>query len=328
MSADVGITVDGEVRGASRIPELTLMLVTLVWGSTFIVTQVALRETGPFSLLAARFVVGAVTLLAIFAGRMRGLRVMEVRVGIMIGLVTFASYSLQTIGLQHIASSKSAFITALYVPLVPLLQLLLLRQAPRLAAWIGIALAFAGLLLMSVGKGMDLAIGVGEWLTLGSAVGAALQIILLSRWVRQSDPMRLAFVQLSTVSILSLAGAGVAGERMPALSPTLVSAALGLGLLGTAFALGAMSWAQRTVSATRATVIYSMEPVWGGLIGAWAGELMTPAVVGGSTLVLLGVLTSELRWPRGAAREGSGADPDPAGGVTKARRRRRARQSR
>ena len=276
------------------------MLVTLVWGSTFIVTQTALRETGPFSLLAARFVIGAATLLVVFAGRMRALKKAEVRVGVVIGVVTFASYSLQTLGLQHIASSKSAFITALYVPVVPLLQLVLLRQAPRVAAWVGIGLSFAGLLLMSLGEGLDLAIGVGEWLTLGGALMAAAQIILLSRWVGTVDPLRLAFVQLATVAVLAVGGAMAAGERMPVPTATVVGAALGLGLLGTAFALGAMSWAQRTVSATRATVIYAMEPVWGGLIGAWAGEPMTPAMVGGSTLVLLGVLASELRWPRKA----------------------------
>jgi drug/metabolite transporter (DMT)-like permease len=282
------------------------MLVTLVWGSTFIVTQVALRETGPFTLLAARFLIGAAALLAIFAARMGGLRSAEVRVGAIIGAVTFASYSLQTLGLQHIASSKSAFITALYVPVVPLLQLVLLRQAPRVAAWVGIGLSFAGLLMMSLGEGFDLSLGLGEWLTLAGAVMVALQIILLSRWVQEVDPLRLAFVQLATVSVLSAAGAGIAGERMPELTGTVVAAALGLGLLGTAFALGAMSWAQRTVSATRATVIYAMEPVWGGVIGAWAGETMTPATVGGSTLVLLGVLASELRWP-GSRRRVAGA---------------------
>jgi drug/metabolite transporter (DMT)-like permease len=156
---------------------------------------------------------------------------------------------------------------------------------------------------MSLGDGLDLAFGVGEWLTLGGAVTAAMQIVLLSRWVSEAEPMRLAFVQLSTVALLAIAASAGTGEGFPALTPGVVGAALGLGLLGTAFALGAMSWAQQTVSATRATVIYAMEPVWGGLIGAWAGEQMTAAVVGGSSLVLLGVLASELRWRRGSAPE-------------------------
>ena len=297
----------GEGKGsgalAGRVPELVLMLVTLVWGGTFLVTRLALREVDPFWLLAARFSIGAATLGLLFSGRMRGLRASEVRAGILIGVVTFASYSLQTLGLQHIESGKSAFITALYVPVVPLLQLLLLRQAPRAAAWLGIGLSFAGLLLMSLGDGLDLSFGIGEWLTLGCAVAAALQIVLLSRWVAEAEPLRLAFVQLSTVGILSAAVSVGVGEGFPALTPGVVGAALGLGLLGTAFALGAMSWAQQTVSATRATVIYAMEPVWGGLIGAWAGEEMKAAMVGGSSLVLLGVLASELRGRPGAAPE-------------------------
>jgi drug/metabolite transporter (DMT)-like permease len=292
---------------ASRLPELVLMLVTLVWGATFLVTRLALREVGPFWLLTARFAIGAVTLGVLFHGRIGGLRRTELRAGLMIGGVTFASYSLQTLGLQHIASSKSAFITALYVPVVPLLQLVLLRQAPRVAAWVGIGLSFAGLLLMSLGEGLDVAFGIGEWLTLGSAVTAAMQIVLLSRWVGEAEPMRLAFVQLSTVAVLAVTASSLRGEGFPALTPGVIGAALGLGLLGTAFALGAMSWAQQTVSATRATVIYAMEPVWGGLIGAWAGEAMTVSMVAGSSLVLLGVLASELRW-----RPGSSPEPRPA----------------
>jgi drug/metabolite transporter (DMT)-like permease len=289
----------GGTAGA-RLPELVLMVVTLIWGATFFAMQFMLRETGPFAVIAIRFVVGSAALLVVFRGRMRGMTREEVGAGMTIGLVTFALYALQVAGLVHIASSRSAFITAMYVPMVPLLQLLLLRQAPGVAAWLGIGVSFAGLLLLSGGGGAELSLGLGEWLTLGCAVAAALQIVLLSRWAVRTDPLRLAFVQLGTVAVLALAAMPLAGEGLAGLSLPGWGVGLALGLLGTAFALGAMSWAQRTVSPTRATVIYSMEPVWGGLIGALAGEAMTRSTVGGSLLILLGVLVSELRWRAGA----------------------------
>lgn len=280
-----------------RLPELVLVLVTLVWGGTFLGSQLALRESGPFAFVAMRFTVGAAVLFLLFARRMRGLGRAEILAGAGIGVATFLSYAMQTAGLLHITSSRSAFITALYVPVVPLLQLLLLRKAPRASAWAGIGISFGGLLVLSTGEGATLALGVGEWLTLGGAVMAALQIVLVSRWAPQADPMRLAFVQMAVVAALAAVSVPLAGETIPVLTPTLALAVAGMGILGTAFALAAMSWAQATVSPTRATVIYAMEPVWAGVAGALAGEAMTGTAVGGSALVVLGVLASELRWP-------------------------------
>jgi drug/metabolite transporter (DMT)-like permease len=213
-------------------------------------------------------------------------------------VVTFASYATQTIGLQLITSSKSAFITAMYVPAVPLLQLVVLRVAPRFSAWLGIAVSFSGLMILSSAAGMNVTLGLGEWLTIGTALTAALQIVLISRWAPSMDPMRLACLQFGVVAILALMAIPLAREPLPNLTGTYDLAAGALGVLGTAFALGAMNWAQQTVSATRATIIYSLEPVWAGIFGALAGETMTTRTLVGSALIVGGVLVSEMRWGR------------------------------
>lgn len=295
-----------------RLPELVLVLVTLVWGGTFLVAQLALRETGPFGLLSLRFSVAAAALFVLFFSRMRGLTRAELRTGAGIGVVTFAAYALQTAGLQHIPSSRSAFLVAMYVPLVPLLQLALLRRSPRASAWAGIALSFVGLLLLSAGKGLSPELGRGDWLTLGGALASALQIVLVSRWAPGADPIRLAFVQLAAVAALSLLALPMSGEGLPPLTPLVVGASVGLGLVATAFVMAAMNWAQQTVPATRATVIYAMEPVWGGIVGALAGEAMSAGTVGGSALIVLGVLVSELAWPA-RRRKRRAAAVSPAG---------------
>jgi drug/metabolite transporter (DMT)-like permease len=278
----------------TRAAELVLMAVTFVWGSTFIVTRVMLRDTGPFAILSLRFLVAAAALLLVFGRRLRGLTRAEAVTGAVVGVVTFGSYALVTAGLEHIASSRSAFVTSMYVPLVPLLQLVLLRKAPRLSAWLGIGLSFAGLVALS-GPGVGVELGVGDRLTLGGAVLASMQIVLLSRWVAAADPMRLAMVQVGTVALLSLAAMSLAGEAVPSPTTRVLAPGIALGLLSTAFVMAAMSWAQQTVSATRATVIYSMEPVWGGVIGALAGEAMTRGTLAGFALIIAGVLVSSVR---------------------------------
>ncbi|MEX2570581.1 MAG: DMT family transporter [Gemmatimonadota bacterium] len=277
------------------VRELVLVVVTVVWGATFLVTQIGLGDAGPFGLVAARFGIGAITLFVLFRHRMRGLQRSDYHAGLVIGVATFASYAFQTMGLLHIASSRSAFITALYVPAVPILQLVLLGRAPRISAWLGISVSFLGLLILSSGEGLGTRFGLGEALTLGGAVTAALQIVLISRYAPGADPMRIGFTQLAVVALCALVAMPIAGESIPEPTPALLIAVTSLGVLGTAFALGAMNWAQQTVSATRATVIYALEPVWGGLFGALAGELITTSTLIGSGFIVLGVLISSLR---------------------------------
>jgi len=281
--------------GPRGLPEAMLALITFLWATNFLVTQVALQECRPLGFLALRFAIAAIALLVCFPSRMQGLTRTEVKAALAIGVTLFAGYVPQTIGLLYISVAKSAFIIAVYVPLVAVLQLVWLGKPPCLAIWAGIVLAFAGIVLPSVDEGLEAAFGVGEWLTLGAAVACALQIIMLGRWAPRTDPLRLAFVQIAVVAVLCMAAMPIVGEPLPALTPTIVGAALELGVIGTAFTLAAMNWAQRAVSPARATVIYAMEPVWAALIGMLAGQWMSITAVAGGALILVGVLVSEIR---------------------------------
>lgn len=111
---------------------------------------------------------------------------LEVKAGVAIGIAIALGYSLQTQGLQFIPSSKSAFITAMYVPLVPLLQWLCLGRMPGLMPCVGIVLAFIGLIFLAGPGGNLLALGEGEWITLAGAVAIAAEIILISAWAGKS----------------------------------------------------------------------------------------------------------------------------------------------
>ncbi|MFD2447714.1 EamA family transporter [Vogesella fluminis] len=155
------------------------------------------------------------------------------------------------------------------------------------------ALAFAGLLLLAGVDGLSIRLGLGEWLTIAATVTIALEICLLSRFAAGCNAGRMALVQLATVALLSLATAPLAGEAPPQWQPLLLVSVLALGA-ATALIQIVMNWAQKTVPATRATIIYAMEPVWGGLIGWLAGEAMSAGKVGGAALIVASVLLSQL----------------------------------
>lgn len=277
--------------------EALLILITMFWGGTFLAVQYAVTMSGPLFFVGLRFATATLALGLLSWRRMAGLTLAEFRAGAAIGVSIALGYSLQTWGLQSISSSKSAFITAMYVPLVPLLQWVCLRRMPGLMSWIGITLAFGGLILLAGPEGSMLAPGTGELLTLAAALATAAEIILIGAWAGKVDVRRVTVVQLATASLIAFTLMGPAGESVPVFTPGLLTVAVGLGVFSAIIQL-TMNWAQRSISPTRATVIYTGEPVWAGVFGRIAGERLPGLALLGAALIVAGVLVSELKLKR------------------------------
>jgi drug/metabolite transporter (DMT)-like permease len=138
-----------------------------------------------------------------------------------------------------------------------------------------------------------LALGPGEIITLIGAIAIAAEIILISAWAGKVDVKRVTVVQLATASLVAFATMVPAGESVPPMSTGLVVVALGLGIFSAIIQV-TMNWAQRSVSPTRATVIYTGEPVWAGIFGRFGERLPLLALVG-AAFIVAGVLVSELK---------------------------------
>lgn len=274
--------------------EIALIGVTMLWGGTFLIVQIGLSSSGPLFFVGLRFGTATIVTLALLRQRLMGLSRQELIAGSAIGLGIFLGYTLQTWGLQYIPSSTSAFITAAYVPLVPLLQWLILHKRPHLMSWIGVALAFAGLLLLA-GPKPDIGFGLGETLTLVSTLAIAVEIVLISLWAGKVDILRVTVVQLAVTSLLAFGTMPLMGEGVPPFSWLLAACACGLGVMSAIIQL-VMNWAQRSVSATRATLIYAGEPVWAGIVGRMAGERLPASALLGAVLIVVGVIVSEIRF--------------------------------
>lgn len=277
--------------------EMVLVLITMVWGGTFLAVHHAMTVSGPFFFVGIRFATAALLLAAVSWRSLQRLTWAEVKAGAMIGIAIGCGYGLQTYGMQTISSSKSAFITAMYVPLVPLLQWLFLGRLPGLMSWIGIALAFTGLMLLAGPDGDSLALGAGEIATLVSTLAIAAEIILISASAGKVDVKRVTIVQLAFASLLAFVLMIPNAEKVPVYSPYLLFSALGLGVASAVIQV-TMNWAQKSVSPTRATVIYAGEPVWAGIVGRIAGERLPAAALVGGALIVAGVLVSELKLRR------------------------------
>lgn len=283
-------------KSNSYLPQMALILITVIWGGTFLAVQYALNFSTPMFFVGCRFAVAAFAILLISLKSMTGLTLKETFAGTAIGVMIAIGYGTQTIGLQSILSSESAFLTALYVPLVPILMWIIFQKRPALMTWIGTALAFIGLVLLTGNDFSSITLSYGQVLTLICAFVIALEIILIGFFAGKVNLRRVTVVQLIVASVLSFACMPLVGEhQLPAFSWPLVFIAVGLGL-ASALIQFVMNWAQKMVDPTRAAIIYAGEPVWAGLFGRIAGERLPLLALFGGLLVVLGVLVSELKF--------------------------------
>lgn len=282
-----------------RPQEAALVAITAVWGSTFLLVHWAMEHSGPWFFIGIRFLVAGLISVIIFRRSMRGMRWSDIGAGAAIGLMIHLGYGLQTVGLQTIESSTSGFITAMYVPLVPFAQWAVFRKRPPAMAFVGAGLAFLGLLLIAGPEAIvTLSLGTGEVATLIATLPIAAEIILISVFAAKGvDLGRVTVVQLFTAGLLGILTMPIAREAVPSFSWVWVGTAVGLGAASCVIQL-TMNWAQKSVSPTRATIIYSAEPVWAGVVGRIAGERLPITALIGGGLVVLGILASELRVVR------------------------------
>ncbi|KQR40112.1 DMT family transporter [Microbacterium sp. Leaf159] len=295
-----------------RRQEVALIAVTAVWGSTFLLVHWAMQHSGPWFFVGIRFLVAGLISVVIFRRVLRGIRWRDIGAGVAIGVMIYLGYGLQTVGLQTIDSSTSAFITAMYIPLVPLAQWAVFRKRPPAMAFVGAGLAFLGLMLIAGPDAFALTLGSGEILTMISTLPIAAEIILISVFAGRIDLGRITIIQLLTAGVLGILTMPIVGEGLPEFSWIWVGCAIGLGAASCIIQL-TMNWAQKSVSPTRATIIYAGEPVWAAAIGRIAGERLPVTALIGGALVVLGILASELRLVRRRDKAPApGPEPMPA----------------
>ena len=276
--------------------EAVLVLVTFLWGGTFLGVQTALQWAPPFALVGVRFGISALLLgtVLVLRGELTQLTRQELLAGGVIGVWVYLGFGLQTAGLQHIESSKSAFLTALYVPLVPLVLWAWKRHWPTRMAWLAIAMAVLGTYGLTGAQSLLQGWNAGDGLTIACALAFALEIVTLGHFSKGCHPVRLAWVLTLTVAALARPTSWALGEGSVQWQWTFVWLITGLASI-TAFVQFAMSWAQQHVSETHATLIYSMEPVWAAFVGALAGERLGLWGMLGGALIVLAVWVGKIK---------------------------------
>jgi drug/metabolite transporter (DMT)-like permease len=272
--------------------EFALVGITMVWGTTFVIVKAVLTEVSTFLYLGLRFSIAAVVLAFVYRKAVKRTSLMP---GLLAGGLLFTAYIFQTFGLKLTTPSKSAFLTGLSIPMVPLASSLVYRNRPRLVEIAGILVASAGMMLMTL-TSASLRFGVsrGDLLSFLCAVVFALHIVVIGHYSPVIGFESLAVIQISVVAVAGLFLATFAEPMRIHWNPAVVLTLLITGLLATALAFTTQAWAQQYTSPTRAALIFALEPVVAWLTSyVLTGETLANRGKVGAGMILAGILLVE-----------------------------------
>lgn len=274
----------------SRLAALALLSVTALWGSTFIMIK-DLNERLPVpDFLAIRFAIAAIALFLISPRAISRLSPVVRRRSAYAGLAYGVAQLLQTVGLSHTDASVSGFVTGMYVVVTPLLASAVLRQRIAPIVWLAVTLSTVGLGVLSL-RGFS--IGYGEAITFASAILYAVHIVALSRWSSPGDALGMATIQIAVISAMCLVIAAPGGIQLAQNGRDWL-AVIYMGLGAGALAMLAQTWAQAQLSAARAALLMTMEPVFAaGFAVVFGGERLGLRVLVGGMLILAAMIIAE-----------------------------------
>jgi drug/metabolite transporter (DMT)-like permease len=218
-----------------------------------------------------------------------------VAAGALIGVILFAGYLLQTLGLQSTTAPKSAFLTGLATVMVPLLAALVYKIRPRISEVAGVLAATLGMGLMTL-EGPIGSISRGDLLTFGCAIAFAAHIVATGHFAERIGYEVLSITQIGAAALAALSLVGWAETPRIQWQPLVIWAILMTGVLCTALAFTIQAWAQRYTTSTRTALIYALEPVVAWITSyCVAGEGLSGQAAAGAALILSGVLLVEMK---------------------------------
>lgn len=278
--------------------DILLIIITVVWGSTFPVMKMVLGYMPAFAYLGFRFTLAALILALIFRRDLRRLNRKALAYGLIIGVFMFGGMAFQVFGLYTTSASNSGFITGLNVVIVPVVSAILLKKRPDRASIFGVVTAFVGLFFLS--GGLNFNFNQGDLLTFFCSICWAAQIIFIDKYTAEIEPSLLAIVQIGFTGIMSMVFWGVSGAGTVKFTGISVSILLYTAILGTALAFGGQNIGQKETSPTHAALIFTGEPVFAAIfamiIPNAEGKTEIPGLMSaiGCVMILAGMIVSEL----------------------------------
>lgn len=270
-----------------------LIIVTVFWGSSYLFMKMGLVVLQEFNLIALRFGIAFILAGIIYYRRILRADFKTVKYGFIMGTILFGVFAAVTFGVKQTSTSNAGFLVSLTVIFVPLLVAIFFRKLPEKRIVFGVALALIGIGLLTLTNKFN--INSGDLLCILTALFYATHIIVTGKLTRAVDSITLGILQLGFTAAWGLLfSIFLETPQLPSTSGSWISV-LGLGIFCSAIGFIGQTAAQKYTTPTNTGLIFSLEPVFAAIIGnVFLDEILTPKGYLGATLVLLGVLTTQV----------------------------------
>ena len=270
-----------------------ILLATLIWGTSFFILKNTIDALPVCFVLGLRFLIAFAVLAAVNFKKLKMSKQTFLQ-GLLLGAVLAAAYLIQTFGLFYTTPAKNSFLTATYVIIVPFISWLFYKKRPSRYNVIAAVLSFSGILLVSFGGGEG--VQIGDLITVACGIFYALQIIYLNRFGNKDNVSRLVIVETGTVGVVCMLLSLII--EIPSGNVSVSSdgwlSILYLALIATCLAQRLQAAGQRYVSSERASLVLSLEAVFGTVFSAiFYHEVLKPYLIIGFIIIFAAIIISE-----------------------------------
>lgn len=283
-------------KGIKLLAAVGLIVTTIIWGSAFVVMKNSVDIISPTYLLALRFTIAAIALILVFWRHVMKITKSDLICGGLLGVFLFVSYFFQTYGLKYTTASKNAFITTLYVILVPFLHWFFNRKRPTRKNIVAAVIAVIGLALLSL-EG-DLSINLGDLLTLICGVFYAVHIVFIDRYTTDHNPITMTVIQMAVAAMLSwiIAPALEGGLDLRVIDRGMMVSLLYLGIFSTMIGFLLQNVGQKYLTPNTSSILLSFESVFGLIFSViFLDDPLTLKLIAGCVLMFAAVILSEYK---------------------------------
>jgi drug/metabolite transporter (DMT)-like permease len=275
--------------------DLSLIFISLIWGSTFIVIKKSIDAFDPISFLSIRFLIASAIMLPIAYTRVIKADKKALKDGLILGFVLFIVFFFQTLALKFSPATEVGFLTGLYVLFVPVFSAIFLKKSPHLFSWIGVVLSALGMVMITMAG--SISISVGQIFAILNAFFLGVQIILTDKYSRKHD-----IILLTALQIFAVAGFSTIysiGFENPDYSlvfdPYIGSSLLFNSIVATVFCFFVQTSMQKHTTPTKAAIMFTMEPIssafFSFIIG---GELLMMKQYAGAAFIIFAIIIAEV----------------------------------
>lgn len=281
--------------------DFMMLIVTMIWGSSYLFMKMGLDSFQGFNLIALRFGLAFILAGAVFYKRLLHINFKTCFFGFILGSILFFLMSVVTIGLKYTSISNAGFLFSLSVVFVPLLLAIFFRKRPEKKVVFGVIASITGIALLTLNH--ELTINSGDVLIIVGAIFYAIFIIVTDKFTKSVDSIPLGILQLGFAGVWGLLfSLFFEKPHLPTTTESWV-AILALSILCSAIGFIGQAYAQKYTTPTHTGLIFSLEPVFAALFAfIFVAETLPAKGYIGAILILIGVLTAEINFKKSFIR--------------------------